>query len=67
MPLPRPTAKYVGYGPLMLAKLTHQFEGDDDVEFLAIQDAVSTLTSAEQEMYRQQYINLMRRGVAPHT
>lgn len=58
--LHRPSAKYVGHGPLMLAKLTHQFEGEDDVEFLAIQDAVSTLTSTEQEMYRRQYIDLMR-------
>ncbi len=60
--LPKPSAKYVGYGPLMLAKLTHQFEGEDDVEFLAIQDAVSTLTEAEQRMYREQYVRLMRRG-----
>jgi hypothetical protein len=58
--LPKPSAKYVGYGPLVLAKLTHQFEGEDDIEFLAIQDAVSTLTPVEQEMYRRQYIDLMR-------
>jgi hypothetical protein len=60
--LPRPTAKYVGYGPLMLAKLTHQFEGEDDIEFLAIQDAVSTLTPPEQEQYRLRYVDLCRTG-----
>lgn len=58
--LPKPSAKYVGHGPLMLAKLTHQFEGEDDIEFLAIQDAVSTLSEVEQRMYREQYIRLMR-------
>lgn len=58
--LPKPTAKYVGHGPLTLAKLTHQFEGEDDIEFLAIQDAVSALTDVEQRMYREQYIRLMR-------
>lgn len=56
--LPRPTGKYVGYGPLTLAKLTHQFEGEDDIEFLAIQDAVSVLTPTELEMYRREYIDL---------
>lgn len=59
--LPRPNAKYVGHGPLMLAKLTHQFEGEDDIEFLAIQDAVGALPEIEQRMYREQYIRLMRR------
>jgi hypothetical protein len=58
--LPRPNAKYVGCGPLELAKLTHQFEGEDDIEFLAIQDAVSVLSDVEQRMYREQYIQLMR-------
>lgn len=60
MPLPRPTSKYVGRGPLTLARLTHKFEGDDDIEFLAIQDAVSTLTTREQEIYRQQYVELFK-------
>ncbi len=59
--VPRPTAKYVGYGPLTLARLTHKFEDeDDDVEFLAIQDAVSVLSSTEQGMYRRAYIDMMR-------
>ena len=49
--LPKPSAKYVGHGPLTLARLTHQFEGEDDIEFLAIQDAVACLTSTEREMY----------------
>lgn len=60
--LPKPSGKYVGCGPLTLAKLTHQFEGEDDVEFLAIQDAVSILEPVEQKMYREQYIRLMRRS-----
>ena len=59
--LPQPSAKYMGNGPLTLAKLTHQFEGRDDIEFLAIQDAVAALTPAEQEMYRRQYIELFKR------
>lgn len=58
--LPKPSAKYVGCGPLSLARLTHQFEGEDDVEFLAIQDAVNALPDVEQRMYREQYIRLMR-------
>lgn len=60
--LPRPTGKYVGCGPLTLAKLTHQFEGEDDIEFLAIQDAVGILGLVEFRMYRDQYIRLMRPG-----
>lgn len=55
--LPKPSAKYAGLGPLTLARLTHDFEGEDDIEFLAIQDAVSVLTSAELEMYRRAYID----------
>lgn len=55
--LPKPSAKYVGLGPLSLARLTHQFEGEDDTEFLAIQDAVSVLPPVEQEMYRRAYID----------
>lgn len=58
--MPRPSAKYVGKGPLMLARLTHQFEGEDDIEFLAIQDAVLILGPVEQEMYRRAYIDMMR-------
>jgi len=58
--LPKPSGKYIGYGPLTLARLTHQFEGEDDIEFLAIQDAVSILEPVEQRMYREQYIRLMR-------
>ena len=58
--LPKPTAKYFGYGPLTLARLTHKYEGVDDVEFLAIQDAVERLPAAEQEMYRRAYIDMMR-------
>lgn len=55
--LPKPSAKYAGLGPLTLARLTHEFEGEDDIEFLAIQDAVSVLTEPEREMYRRAYIN----------
>ncbi len=58
--LPRPSAKYAGLGPLSLARLTHQFEGEDDIEFLAIQDAVSVLSSTELEMYRKAYVDMMR-------
>ena len=58
--LPRPTTKYLGHGPLSLARLTHQFEGVDDVEFLAIQDQVERLTQTEQRVYREQYLRLMR-------
>lgn len=57
----RPSAKYVGKGPLTLARLTHEFEGEDDIEFLAIQDAVSILEPTEREMYRRAYIDMMRR------
>lgn len=57
--LPRPTAKYVGYGPLTLARMTHAAEdAEDDIEFLAIQDAVETLTPAEREHYRRAYIEM---------
>lgn len=56
--LPKPSAKYAGLGPLTLARLTHDFEGEDDVEFLAIQDAVSILTATELEMYRRAYLDL---------
>lgn len=58
--LPKPSAKYAGLGPLSLARLTHKFEGEDDIEFLAIQDAVSILKPAELEMYRRAYIDMMR-------
>lgn len=61
--LPRPSAKYAGCGPFQLARLTHQFEGEDDIEFLAIQDAVSVLTEPEREMYRLAYIDMMRRAL----
>lgn len=57
--LPRPTAKYVGKGPLTLARLTHEFEGEDDTEFLAIQDAVSILEPVEREMYRRAYLEMI--------
>lgn len=55
----RPSAKYAGLGPLTLARLTHQFEGEDDIEFLAIQDAVICLPSTEQEMYRRAYLEMI--------
>lgn len=58
--LPRPNGKYVGYGPLSLAKLTHEVEGENDIEFLAIQDAVSIMTDVEQRIYREHYIRLMK-------
>jgi hypothetical protein len=60
--IPRPSGKYVGFGPLSLAKLTHQFEGENDVEFLAIQDAVGTLTDVEQRIYRDHYLRLIGLG-----
>ena len=56
--LPRPSAKYMGHGPLSLARLTHEVEGVDDIEFLAIQDQVERLTMREQELYREHYIKL---------
>lgn len=60
--LPKPSAKYAGLGPLSLARLTHKAEDvDDDIEFLAIQDAVAILTTTEREMYRREYIDLVRR------
>jgi hypothetical protein len=62
--LPKPSAKYVGCGPLTLAKLTVQFEGEDDVEFLAVQDAVSILPPVEQRMYREAYFDAMRNALA---
>lgn len=57
--LPRPTAKYVGLGPASLARLSHKFEDEeDDIEFLAVQDAVSVLTEPEQRMFREAYIQM---------
>lgn len=50
----------MGYGPLSLAKLTHEVEGENDIEFLAIQDAVSIMTDVEQRIYREHYIRLMK-------
>jgi len=61
--LPKPNAKYIGLGPLSLARLTHQFEGEDDIEFLAIQDAVSVLAPVEQKIYRDAYLNMMRQNL----
>lgn len=62
MPLPRPSAKYVGKGPLTLARLSHKFEDEEnDVEFLAIQDAVSVLTAGEQAAFRRAYIDMHKR------
>jgi hypothetical protein len=58
--MPKPSAKYMGCGPLTLAKLTVQFEGDDDIEFLAIQDAVNALEPVERRMYREAYYAAMR-------
>lgn len=57
--LPRQSGKYVGAGPLTLARLSHKFEDEeDDIEFLAVQDAVTTLTPTEQEMFREAYIEM---------
>lgn len=53
------SGKYLGTGPLRLAELTHRFEGVDDIEFLAVQDAVERLTEIEQRMYREQYLRLL--------
>lgn len=58
--LPRQSNKYIGNGPLTLAKLTHQFEGVDDIEFLAIMDAVERLEPGERQAYRHRYIELCR-------
>lgn len=58
--LPKPTTKYMGHGPLSLAKLTHEVEGVDDVAFLAIQAQVERLTYREQELYREHYMRLLR-------
>ena len=63
--LPRFSAKYVGYGPMALARMTHEVEGEDDMEFLAIQDQVERLTKGEQEIYRQHYIELMAKRLLP--
>ena len=56
--LPRQSKKYMGHGPLTLARLTHDVEGVDDVEFLAIQDQVERLTHREQELYWEHYRKL---------
>jgi len=62
MPLPRPSAKYAGMGALSLARLSHQFEDEEnDVEFLAVQDAVSVLLPGEQEAFRKAYIDMHKR------
>lgn len=58
--LPKPSAKYMGHGPLSLAKLTHEVEGVDDIEFLAIQDQVERLTIREREIYRDHYMRLTK-------
>ena len=58
--LPKPSAKYMGHGPLSLARLTHEVEGVDDIEFLAIQDQVERLTRSEQELCREHYIRLLK-------
>jgi len=59
--LPRPTAKYAGLGPLTLARMTHEAEdAEDDIKFLAIQDAVYCLPAGQQEDYRRAYIDMMR-------
>ena len=58
--LPKPSTKYMGYGPLSLARLTHEVEGVDDIEFLAIQGQVERLTRGEQELYREHYIRLLK-------
>ena len=61
--LPKPSAKYAGQGPLALARLAHQFEDEEnDIDFLAVQDAASVLTEAEQRMYREQYVRLHKRS-----
>jgi hypothetical protein len=52
--------KYIGCGPLSLAKFTVKFEGKNDVEFLAVQDAVSLLSPVEVRMYRDAYREAMR-------
>lgn len=60
--LSRPSAKYLGKGPLTLAQLSHQFEDEgDDIEFLAVQDAVAALLPIEQDMFREAYIYMHRR------
>jgi hypothetical protein len=58
--LPKPSTKYMGHGPLSLARLTHEVEGVDDIEFLAIQDQVERLTWREQDLYREHYMRLLR-------
>lgn len=59
--LPRPSSKYVGLGPISLARLSHKFEDEEnDIEFLAVQDAVSTLTEAEQRIFRESYIYMYK-------
>ena len=57
--LPRPTGKYVGYGPISLARMSHEAEdAENDVELLAIMDAVSTMSEIEQSAFRRAYIDM---------
>lgn len=62
MPLPRPTSKYFGTGPMELARLSHKFEDEEnDVEFLAVQDAVASLPEGLHQTFRQAYIDMHKR------
>lgn len=62
MPLPRPTDRYFGTGPMELARLSHKFEDEEnDVEFLAVQDAVALLPEGLHRLFRQAYIDMHKR------
>lgn len=55
----RPTPKYAGLGPFTLARMTHEAEdAEDDIKFLAIQDAVECLPANQREDYRRAYIDM---------
>lgn len=57
--LPARSAKFIGLGPLTLARETHRAEDEgDDIDFLAIQDAVEMLTPVEQRIYQDRYREL---------
>lgn len=56
---PKPSARFAGLGALTLARLSHEFEdSEDDVQFLAVQDAVFALSEGEQEAFRRAYIDM---------
>lgn len=52
--------KYVGLGCITLAALGHHYEGDDDINFMAVQDGVNALTQPERDAWRTAWIEMLR-------